>query len=167
MQDHAEKNVVDGHFSETQLAYSKHILEITKRVLGELEVPLCPLLTPNESISRGGVKKDIPDNYLILHRYSHNAYRLSFGINRPDPDVLDRDLRIAIYDDLMYRLKDAGIKVYNQIPNRGPMDMKRHFSSWEFLGVTDEFRQEESTNQETILEISELIAKKLGLSLDL
>ncbi len=149
---------ISPHFSETQEKYNQKILEISKTVLEKIDIP-DPLFSTEEL--------HISTNYLELFRHiDANAFRLDFSARGIDSDG-EKKRRLTIFDGIMSKLENAGIKVFHHATSYEPEGGTSGFTGWEFLGVTDEARDEETTNQATILEICEMIAKKIGVELDI
>ncbi len=152
------------HFSEQQINAHNEAIKIAKDTLEEIKSE--KLLTDQEVVA------DLKDgtsmsNFLILHRYARQAYRITYSIRNPEKGSMDPNERISIFDEVLRKLSDAGIKVYNQIPNELVLKQKRGYSSWEFLGVRDEYEMSETISQDTLIEICEMIANKIGVDLNI
>ncbi|OIN91523.1 hypothetical protein AUJ42_01715 [Candidatus Collierbacteria bacterium CG1_02_44_10] len=72
--------IASTHFSERQEKYSQDLLEAVRKELDTIEIPK-PLLSPQEVKDR--------DNFLLIHKYARNAFRLSFSIRVPEIGVED------------------------------------------------------------------------------
>lgn len=147
------------HFTETQEKFSREILEKARKALEKIEID-APILS----------LKELEDNknYLLLHRHlDANAFQIDLSVRGESLSKEEKISRLNKFDSLMRALKDSGINVYNQSPHAEPGGKTTGYTAWEFFGVTDEYRDEETTNQATILEICTMIAQKVGVELDL